>query len=286
MKAICQSLKSTKPQCPDLSDRDLAYFLMDKTDSFIQSAMDEPLSRKCAARTTGLQQPPLWLDREYQQKKFWVLNGEVQLDEDGNSIPLEDSPYIWLGDICAARPELFQAESATGQHMIADPTRRSTVTLPLDNQAATTLIDVLDRYYAHNLPASLLVLGGYLLAVHYEALIEQHGCVPATIAFGHVQCGKTKATRAALSLLGVTSSNFFSDVSDSVAFEFTCQTTLGMVLDDPEDLRQVAKKLTYHFQKSNAATRMYNYQPRTTFLTSVNNGMLKKIAAHSRWVST
>ena len=58
VKAICQSLRSTKPQCPDLSDRDLAYFLMDKTDSFLQAAIDRPgFHRKSAARVTGLQQP-------------------------------------------------------------------------------------------------------------------------------------------------------------------------------------------------------------------------------------
>ena len=98
-----------------------------------------------------------------------------------------------------------------------------------------------------------------------------------------MQCGKTKATRAALSLLGVASSNFFSDMSDSRAFEFTSQTTLGMVIDDPEDLKQVAKKLTYHFQKSHASTKMYSYQPRTTFITSMNERMLRKVSIHARY---
>ena len=71
-------------------------------------------------------------------------------------------------------------------------------------------------------------------------------------------------------------------MSDSKAFEFTSQTTLGMVLDDPEDLKQVAKKLTYHFQKSHASTRMYDYQPRTTFITSMNEKMLRKVSSHAR----
>ena len=255
---------------------------MDKTDSFLQSTMDKPFSRKCAARVTGLQQPPSWLDEENRQKKIWVLNGDVQLDHKGEPIQLKDSPYIWLGDICATRPELFQPENATGQHMIADPGTKSTVKLPLNDEAAINLIDVLDQYYAHNLPAALLVVGGFILAVHYEVLMDEFKAVPATIAFGQVQCGKTRATRAALSLMGVTSTNFFSNVSDSRAYEFTSQTTLAMVIDDPEDLKQVGKKLTYHFQRSTAATRVYNYQPRTTFLTLMNERMLKKVAAHSR----
>ncbi len=257
---------------------------MDKTDSFLQAAIDRPgFHRKSAARVTGLQQPPSWLDPQHTQNKVWVLNGEVQLDEYGTPIKSCDSPYIWLGDICAARPDLFQPENATGQHLIADYSKRTSVTLPLNDEAAAKLIDILDRYYVHNFPAALLVLGGFILAVHYEVLIEKFKAVPATIAFGQVQCGKTRATKAALSLMGIESTNFFSDVSDSRAFEFTCQTTLGMVVDDPEDLKQVGKKLTYHFQQSNASTRTYNYQPRTTFLTSMNERMLKKVAAHSRY---
>ena len=81
------------------------------------------------------------------QNKVWVLNGEVQLDEYGTPIQSCDSPYIWLGDICAARPDLFQPENATGQHLIADFSKRTSVTLPLNEEAAAKLIDILDRYY-------------------------------------------------------------------------------------------------------------------------------------------
>lgn len=37
-----------------------------------------------------------------------------------------------LGDVCAGRPEIFQPETMTGQHMIADPTKKSVTKLPLD----------------------------------------------------------------------------------------------------------------------------------------------------------
>ena len=113
----------------------------------------------------------------------------------------------------------------------------STVMLPLDDGAAAGLINILDRYYAHNLPAALLLVGGFILAVHYEILIEKFKAVLATIAYGQVQYGKTRATRAALSLMGIISTNLFSDVSDSQAFELTSQSILG-ITDDPEDLKQ------------------------------------------------
>lgn len=85
------------------------------------------------------------------------------------------------------------------------------------------------------------------MAVHYESLISDYGCVPATIAYREVQCGKSKATKVALSTVGLMKPNFFYQLSDSKSFEFKSQTTMGMVLDDPEDLKQIAKKLVYLF---------------------------------------
>ena len=207
VKALCSSLQSTRPQCPEISDRELAYFLMYKTDSFLH---ENPNSKKVAAKVTGLQQPPTWVPQLYQQQKVWVLNAEVQIDENGSTISPDDSPYIWLGDVCAGRPEIFQPEVATRQHIIADPKKKSTTALPLNPSALHSLITTLEAYYSHNFAAAMFVLGGFLLAVHYESLIDQYGCVPATIAYGTVQCGKSKSTKAALSTVGLKDQNYFN----------------------------------------------------------------------------
>ena len=117
--------------------------------------------------------------------------------------------------------------------MTVDRSTKSTATVSLDGSALRNLIATLEGYHTHNFPAAMFVLGGYVLAVH-ESLISEYGSIPATIAYGQVQCGKSKATKAALSTVGLTEQNFFSQISDSKAFDFTCQTTMGMVLDDPE----------------------------------------------------
>ena len=117
VKALCESLRSTRPQCPEISDRELAYFLMNKTDAFLQQSVT---AKKCAARVTGLQAPPSW---DPSMKRVWVLNSEVHLDEDGHTITPTESPYVWLEDLCSARHDLLQPETGTGQHMIADPTK-------------------------------------------------------------------------------------------------------------------------------------------------------------------
>ncbi len=105
---------------------------MYKTDSFLQSQPDGMLTKVHAAQVTGLQSPPDWISPEFKEKKIWVLNSNVQLDEDGIAIQPSHSPYIWLGDIGRARPELWQADPTTGCHMIADPRRMSTAVLPMD----------------------------------------------------------------------------------------------------------------------------------------------------------
>jgi hypothetical protein len=45
----------------------------------------------------------------------------------------------------------------------------------------------------------------------------------------------------------VQEANYFSAIYDTQTFAFSFQTTLGMVLDDPSDIKQVSMKLTYHF---------------------------------------
>lgn len=252
---------------------------MYKTDSFVHNGAS---TKKSAARATGLQKPPKWLPSSTQAMKVWVLNADVHLDEDGEPVLPNESPYLWLGDVCSGRPGILQGGIQTGQRVIADPNTKSITTLPLDKSALCTLIATLENYYDHNFAAALCVLGGYVVAVHYESLISEYGCVPATIAYGDVQCGKSKATKAALSTVGLMKPNFFNQLSDSKSFEFSSLTTMGMVLDDPEDLKQIAKKLVYHFQRAHASTKAYDYEPRTTFVTSMNLKMLRKLAKEAR----
>lgn len=80
--------------------------------------------------------------------------------------------------------------------------------------------------------------------------------------------------------MGVQQANF-SSMSDFKAF--SSQTTLGMVLDDPCHLKQVSSKLTHLFQKLVAAAMSYEYSPRTTFITSMNEPTLKGLAKYSRY---
>lgn len=115
----------------------------------------------------GLQKPLKWLP----PSKLWVLNADVHLNEDGDPVPPDDSPYLWLGDVCSGRPDTLQAEMQTGQYLIADSNTNYIATLPLDKSVLCTLIATLKKYYEPIFAAVLCVLRGYVVAVHYESLI-------------------------------------------------------------------------------------------------------------------
>ena len=276
VQAIQLSLNTTRPQCSRLSDKDITDYFMMKIDEFSATNRDQNARCKIAAQVTGLQKPA---KTTQDARKIWVLNEQVQFDADG--VQCHDSPYIWLGDICQKRKDLFLPDKH-GDYAIADPRKKSLASPMFSAAPLSQLLDALEANYGTNFPGALLVLGGYILAIHYESLIDIYNKVPATLVYGEVQCGNSAITRAALSTMGVQQANFFSSMSDVKTFAFSSQTTLGMVLDDPCDLKQVSNKLTHHFQKSVAATMSYEYSPRTTFISSMNEPTLKGLAKHLR----
>ena len=255
--------------------------MMDKIDAYNEDSRNAVCSRAQAVSAIGLQIPPSWIPTP--PPKVWVLNKEIQLDEDGKAIDIASSPYVWVSDVCTKRTELFKPDSATGEISFVDPQKSSTAKAPLDESALVNLLLALDESYEENFPGVLMMLGGYVLVIHYETAIDEFEKVPATILFGDVQCGKSEATRAALSTTGMVNANFFSHISDSRVYAYSAQTTLGVVIDDPKDVQEVEKKITYHFQRANAATMSYSYKPRTTFITSLNEyPTLSNLAKRSR----
>ena len=203
------------------------------------------------------------------------------MDENGLPVSLSESPYVWLSNVCEHRVEFFRPNKA-GVIELIDPSERASVTMQLEESCLDELLLALDDNYEENFPGVLLTIGGYVISVHYESLMEEYGKVPATIVYGEVQCGKVEATKATLATTGTIDGNFFTMISDARAFAYTSQTTLGIVIDDPSDLKEISKKLLYHFSKANATTMHYSYKPRTTFISSMNVETLDKLAKHSR----
>ena len=57
----------------------------------------------------------------------------------------------------------------------------------------------------NNFNPSLLIIGGLVLAVHYEKIMQIYGeGVPLIMAYGHPVSGKSKSVEAAMAIIGQT----------------------------------------------------------------------------------
>jgi hypothetical protein len=202
----------------------------------------------------------------------WVLNDQVHINERGKLIDPSCSPYIWINQLVenklAARVDLSHSKKD-------------------QRKALKTLITALKSAYGDNTPAALLTLGAQVLCLHYESL-HKFGkfSVPAAILFGKVNAGKSKATKAALSMLGIQECNYIGYATDSKTRSITSQTTLGVVFDDPKDANEISDKILYHFDMAKSCSQAATTVPRCTFLTSMNLDCLHKVLhLHPKYLS-
>lgn len=144
----------------------------------------------------------------------WVFNKDVHINADGEPIPIDASPYVWLGKFYPSQ----QGYDSESQAVIRDDSLSANVTLPLDDSAVVNLLESLEACYEENFPAALLMLGSAVIANHYEALYNRFQKIPATLAYGEVNCGKTTATKAALSMVGAQNTNLFKAISDAKGY--------------------------------------------------------------------
>lgn len=142
-------------------------------------------------------------------------------------------------------------------------------------------ITTLEAYYAHNFAAAVFVLGGFVLEVHYESLINQYGCVPATIAYGNVQCGKSKATKAALSTVGLKDQKFSIKCPTQRPSNLLVKQQWGWCLMIQKIQNKLPKNCV-HFQKAHALPWHTSSRQGQHFLSSMNFKMLRKLSREAR----
>ena len=65
------------------------------------------------------------------------------------------------------------------------------------------LVTTVEIISQHNFIPSLIVIGGIILAFHYETVVELYGGCPITVAVGEPETGKSTAIRAGLALGGM-----------------------------------------------------------------------------------
>lgn len=96
-----------------------------------------------------------------------------------NSIYLASSPYTWVSDVYMKRNK-FKPDSATQDISFVDCLKSSTGRMPPDESALVNLLSVFEESYEERFPGVLMMLERYMLAVHYETVIDELEQVPAT----------------------------------------------------------------------------------------------------------
>ena len=252
---------------------------MKKLEQFYESALNDEASSttmttKHAANATGLQMKTTACG-----KKLWVVNHLVYIDEDGELVDPNESPIVWLG-------RFFQSSESANQSVVGRPYilhQFASIAKPeLNASVLPDLIDALQSCYKRNFPACLLILGAYILCIHYEQVMDIAEQVPAAVAFGSICHGKSRACRAALSTFGVQFANFVSKISDVQSLRRASTTTLGIVIDDPTSATEISKKVMAHFERGTSESCQAIHKPRTTFITTVNQDCLKGVCEEQR----
>ena len=270
MRALTRSLGDYSLKCT-ATDRQVTGYLMKKLEEFYARTLTEEGAQatKHAVDATGLQLQPA--------RKLWVLNQHVQIDEDGKLVDPDESPMVWLGQ--------YFRENVRGTYSrpyVISENLASTAKPELDSVVISNLLYALQACYAHNFPACLLILGAEILCLHYEAIMNIAEQVPAAMVYGNVCHGKSRACRAALSLLGVHYANYISKISDIRASRRSSTTTLGILIDDPSDAADISQKILVHFEQGTTESCQAIHKPRTTFITTVNHDCLKWITEEQR----
>lgn len=241
---------------------------MTKYEEFAEQHDGEP-PFKVAAKYLGLQS---LID----EQRVWVLSKSLQFNSNGEQLLLNSSHYVWLGDFAARCKGL-------SSNAIVDSALAAKVIVNTDlsgKRALKNLVEQLKVTYEENYPAAVLTMGAQIMSVHYEILVNDGGYnVPATLLHGEVSHGKSLATKAALSMLGIQENYFLSGISDTKTVQLTSTTTLGLVIDDPSDVKAISEKIMYFYDSGKQSKCAATFSPRCTFLSSVNNELLSKLTA-------
>ena len=204
------------------------------------------------------------------ESDIWVLNDNVHINEDGQLIPRHSSPYIWLAGYT------LEGGGIPTRDMESSASARDLEGSSSDSLANLTI--ALEEVHQHNLAPTLYLLGAQILCCQYESIFSKAGQVPATIAFGSISLGKSTGAEAAQSLLGLPKLYRPAKITDAQGVKLASNTTMGYVIEDPSDVADVAEKILTYFEKGSVVTRAGTYEPRCTFLMTMNLECLNTLA--------
>lgn len=116
---------------------------------------------------------------------------------------------------------------------------------------------------------TVLFLGGMIMGLHYEAILNLYGFCPLPILCGQNRLGKTKSAKAALSLIG-NGNAFYGSVKERFVPRLCSRSSLPPVLDDLQKPKQIEEMAITFYNRGKDGTCFMECTPRTCPIITVN----------------
>lgn len=150
----------------------------------------------------------------------WVLNGTTQISDAGEHVTYEQSGYMWSPMCISAH-----CDKVSFTELVPKMHYENSISLH-------EFVDSLKSISKHNYISALLVVGGAIMAFHYNKVATLFGGFPIVMALGETETGKSTAVKAGLSLYGMSKDGFYVDGSYGYFMERSALSCLHYGIDE------------------------------------------------------
>ena len=163
------------------------------------------------------------LPRKYAVKRVgqqpdgtWVLSPNVYLSSKGDLIAMQESQYVWIGDVFAG----------DGVASVVD---QCAIELPLTVDPLCALLPVLRKHFKHNFFPCVMTMAAGVLSLHYQSMIRKWKNCPIPLMFGESGTGKTTALFCALSLFGAQETHFHTKITKEMVLQICSNRVWSLI---------------------------------------------------------
>lgn len=183
----------------------------------------------------------------------YVLNNNVQIDDEGRLIPKERQTYVWIGDKLSNK----RGKLPDG---IANPHYSLDILQPLSVQPLIECIYILKQVCGNNFMPAYMTICGCVMNMHYEAIMNKIGSCPVVVMVGEPESGKTTIINIARSMIGTARHSKISDFNEAFLAKLLCETTMGIISDDSDKAKTVGKMFIKQFNNLARGTLTHGLQ--------------------------
>ena len=177
---------------------------------YLQRSSETSLPIKRGVLLTGMQ-----------PNGIWVLNEQTFISSEGKLLNQNETALVWLNKDLIFETDKIRSIDIT-----------PTIQLPLTERVLVNLVNTVEIISQHNFIPSLVVIGGIILAFHYETVVELYGGCPITVAVGEPETGKSSAIRAGLALGGMDEKGRYVKGTNAALMQRASRSTLPFCIEE------------------------------------------------------